>query len=67
MNAADTNPITKPFCQGCKFWEPIGFYTFEREMDANKRKCKHLQKCSRVYQIVTKSDQMQLSDFIALR
>ncbi len=65
MNPADTNPITKPYCQDCKYWEPVGFYRFEREADPNKRKCKHLQICKRVYQIATESRQMQLSDFIA--
>lgn len=61
----DGNPVSKSFCKDCKFWEPVGFYTWEREEDPAKRKCKHLKRCERVYKIAEKKDgQMKLSDFI---
>ncbi len=43
------NPVSKPFCKGCKFWEPIGFYGWERKMDPETNKCKHLKRCGRVW------------------
>jgi hypothetical protein len=61
----DENPITKLFCKDCQFWKPVGFYTFEREMDPEKRKCKHLKRCERVYKMaLKKTGQMELSEFI---
>jgi hypothetical protein len=64
MNPADTNPITKPYCTDCKFWEPTGFYTWQREENPKMRECKHRKRCERVYGMATKTGQMQLSDFI---
>jgi|GEM_PF-5431021 len=26
------NPVTKPYCKDCKYYEPIGFYGWERKM-----------------------------------
>jgi predicted phosphoadenosine phosphosulfate sulfurtransferase len=61
----DGNPITKPYCKDCKFWDPIGFYTWEREEDFSKRKCKHLKKCNRIYDLVIKQEiQMDLSNYL---
>lgn len=61
----DGNPNTKQYCEGCTFWDPVGFYTWEREENPLKRECKHLKRCNRVFLIANKQDkQISLSDFI---
>jgi hypothetical protein len=61
----DGNPITKPFCIDCKLWDPIGFYTWEREEDVTKRICKHLKRCNRVYNLANKQyKQLELNNYL---
>ena len=43
------NPITKPYCKDCKYYEPIGFYGWERKMAPETNKCKHLKRCGRIW------------------
>lgn len=60
----DRNPVTKPFCEDCKLWEPVGFYEWDREAHPEKRKCKHLKRCERVFNLSHKDNQISLSDYL---
>lgn len=62
-NIADINPVTNPFCQDCKFWKPVGFYTWEREKNPDKRKCKYLKQCERVYKLAKKETKI-IKEFV---
>ena len=59
------NPITKPYCKECPFYEPEGMYVYQLERDPELRKCKHLRICNRISKLSSENKQMQIFDFIS--
>jgi hypothetical protein len=60
----DDNPINNPYCEGCKYYEPIGFYGWERKMYPETSKCKHLKRCGRVWKMGEDINQITISDYL---
>ena len=58
----DINPETKAFCHSCKYWDPVGFYTWQREENPKMRECKHMKRCNRIYKLAS-AKQMTINDY----
>lgn len=55
------NPVTQEYCVQCRFYEALAEYPYQLSSPA-KQKCRHLERCQRVAELVKKTDHGQQLD-----
>lgn len=58
------NPVSQEYCFQCRFYEALAEYPYQLSSPA-KQKCRHLERCQRVAELVKKTDRGQQLDLFS--